>query len=153
MAHRRSRRNRAYLRRIWFLRNFLNLLNLYRAYLYRHWKHFKRLKKAIEWRNYEAICWKTFALRWNLSAVLCDNNYESVIYRFFNCQLTTTLTIIDGVPSLFLLMHDELIVDKFFVIFLPHETVLVCYLHAFLSTLQARRKLTFFLNLFNFIRK
>lgn len=146
MAHRRSRkRQRAYLLKIWYLRNFFNLLKLYRAYL--HWKYAKRLKKAVEWRTYDAICWKTFAfsnIRWNPKAsfVLMNRNYESVIYRFFGCQLTTTFNIIDGVPTIFLLMHDELVVDKTFVISLPHEIAVRNYcLHAFLSSLRARRKL------------
>lgn len=148
MVNKRSlRRHKAYLRKIWYLRNFLNLLKFYRAYL--NWKHIKRLKRAIKWHtNDGAICWKTFAIRWNLSVfndVARNNNYKNVIYWFFGCQLTTTLSVIS--PSMFRLMHDELIVDKTFVIFFTHETVWSYCLHAFLTSLRAQqqRKLFYFI--------
>jgi hypothetical protein len=133
MAHSESRRRhrRAYLRKIWYLKNFLALLKLYRSYLC--WKHFKRLKNAaIKWHTRDAICWKEFTICWNRETFppLIDN-YKTVIYRFFGGQLTTTLKFIGGMPSL-LLLYDELNVDKIFVIALTCETVWSFCLNAFL---------------------
>lgn len=139
MTLRRSRkRQKAYLRKIWYLKNFLYLLKLYRAYLY--WKYRKRRKFALEWRAYNAIGWKTFALRWNPNAYQYRGNYfKLVVYRFFGVQLSATLTVIDGTPSLFLLMYDELEFDKnTFLITFTHETVWSYCLHALLSSLATK---------------
>lgn len=144
MVNKRSqqKRHRAYLRKIWYLRNFINLLKIYRAYL--NWKHVKRLKRAIKWQTYDAICWKKFALKWN-SEIFIRNNYKNVIYRFFGCQLISTMNVIDGVLSMLLLMHDELNVDKNFVIFFTHETVWSYCLLTFFSSLRARQRKSCFI--------
>lgn len=130
-----QKRQKVYLQKIWYIKNFLNLLKFYRAYL--TWKHIKRMKRAIKWHTYNAICWKTFTLRWNPQLYYNNNNFYDdaiVIYRFFGCKLT--FNVIDG---FFLLMNDELIIDKIFVIFFTHETVWSYCLHSLLSLLRARQ--------------
>jgi hypothetical protein len=137
MTIRRTRkREKAYLRKIWYLRNFLNLLKLYRAYLY--WKYHKHRKRALKWQTHDAICWKTLEIRWHPNAYQC-RRYSFVIYRFFGSQLTATLV----APSAFLLIGDELI-DNIFMVELTHETVWSFCLHAFLSSMRAlKSKLNF----------
>lgn len=150
MTIRRTRKHqKAYLRKIWYLRNFLILLKLYRAYLY--WKYRKRRKQALKWQSHDAICSKILKIRWNPKAY--QYRYCSFpIYYFFGSQLTASLTVFNSVPSAFLLTLDELIIDKIFFITLTHETVWNYCLHAFLSSLTAQStlKILYYTNTFIF---
>lgn len=146
MTIRRTRkRQKAYLRKIWYLRNFLSLIKLYRTYLY--WKYRKRRKHALKWQSHDAICWKTFKIRWNPNAYQY-RYFSFVIFHFFGSQLTATLTVFNSVPSAFLLTLDELIIDKIFLITLTHETVWNYCLHAFLSSLATKSKEFDIVNIF-----
>lgn len=125
MSLRSRKRNRNYLRKIWYLRSLLNLLVLYRAYL--QWKFKKRRHQkqrlALGWRRYDAIAWKSSpALRLNPNIRL--PKVFTIIYHFHYCQLTATCLIRNESFSL-LIVHDELTLDKdSFAIFLSssHET-------------------------------
>lgn len=119
MTLRHSRkRDKIYLKKLYFLRNFLNLLQLYRAYL--SWKFRKRLRNvAVEWHWRPAIKWKKFrhTLTWN-SVYHQPKIYTTVIFRYYQCQLTMTFLI--NSPRLFCFIAP---IDKIFHIFSGSKTV------------------------------
>lgn len=149
MSLRSRKRNRSYLRKIWYLRNFLNLLKIYRAYL--QWKYRKRRKYAIEWLKCDAILWKIFTLRWN-PAFFSSKVYATtttVIYHFFKCQLTVTTCVISNstepFSSYYIIVDVDMSIDKFFVICLSHETR---PLREFLIALSRRKETRIFIENF-----
>lgn len=118
MKLRHSRkRDKIYLKKLYFLRNFLNLLQFYRSYL--SWKFRKRPKAAVEWHQRRAIEWKTvrFKLTWN-SVFNQQKMYTTVIFRYYQCQLTITFLI--NSPRLFSFIAP---IDKTFHIFSGRKTV------------------------------
>lgn len=92
------RRDKIYLNKLFYLRNFLNLLQLYRVYL--SWKFRKRLKRAIAWRPRPTIAWKHsgFTLAWS-SSFYQPAISTAEIFRYHDCQLTVTSVI--RMPRLF----------------------------------------------------
>lgn len=117
---RSQKRKRSYLRKIWYLRNFLSLLRIYRAYL--HWKYGRRKKKKrLTWRKYDAITWKTFSLRWSRN-FMPQKMFTVVLFRFYNCQVTATF-LISRMPFQFITIVENLSIDKVLIISLKHETV------------------------------
>lgn len=119
MSLRSQKRNRIYLRKIWYLRNFLNLLRSYRAFL--RWKYGRKKRvKRIRWRNYAPIAWKTF--KFKLHEVFKQSiEYTVVVYRYFNFRMTATC-LISNKPFKFITILDMLSLDKKFTISLRHET-------------------------------
>lgn len=118
MKLRHSRkRDKIYLKRLYFLRNFLNLLQFYRGYL--SWKFRKRPKAAVEWHQRPAIEWKNdrIKLSWN-SHFIQPKIYTTVIFRYYQCQLTMTFLI--NSPRLFSFIAP---IDKIFHIFSGRKTV------------------------------
>lgn len=114
------RRDKIYLKKLFYMRNFLNLMQLYRIYL--SWNCSKRLKRAIDWRQKS---WKNFdfTLDWNA------NFYQpaistAVIFRFHDCQLTVTSFI--KMPRLF--SFDIVAIDKTFRFSFGRETLRRNYL-------------------------
>jgi hypothetical protein len=100
MTLRHSRkRDKIYLKKLFYLRNFLNLLQFYRGYL--SWKLRKRLKNAIEWHRRKAIAWKPqITIIWHPKFYQRGIYTTEVIFRFYECQLTVTSVI--NAASLFL---------------------------------------------------
>lgn len=93
MTLRHSRkRDKIYLKKLFYLRNFLNLLQFYRVYL--GWKFRKRLRNAVDWHRRQPIAWKPIdiTIHWNPNCYQCDNA-STVIFRFYQCQLTMTFVI------------------------------------------------------------
>lgn len=86
------KRNKIYLKKLLYLRNFLNVLHLYRAFI--EWKYRKRHENALEWHRRQAITWKPRAIKiiWNPNCYHYDNN-STVILRFYRCQLTMNYVI------------------------------------------------------------
>lgn len=119
MSSRARRRNRSYIRKIWYLRHFLYLLKVYRIYL--RWKYRERQRDAIKWRNYAAIPWKIFTLRWN-AAIYLPKMYTIVIYHYYDCQMTMTCLISKEQPLSFFLV-DDFKTDKLFVISHTQDTL------------------------------
>lgn len=117
---RSRKRKRSYLRKIWYLRNFLTLLRIYRAYL--RWIYCRQKKKRITWRKYDAIMWKTFSLRWNQN-VMPQKIFTIVLFRFYNCQVTATFLISSRMPFQFITIVENMSIDKVLIISLKHETV------------------------------
>lgn len=117
MTLRHSRkRDKVYLRKLFYLRNFLNLLQVYRFYLW--WKFRKRLKLAIGWRHREAIAWKQNTIKWSKLFYQPDTD-TTVIFRCYRCQLMMTYLIKS--PRLFSFHISA--VDKIFNIFSGRETL------------------------------
>lgn len=109
MTLRHSRkRDKIYLKKLSFMRNFLNLLQLYRAYL--SWKFQKRSQRAIDWQQ------RSF--RWNFDFYQ-SNIGTVVIFRYHQCQLTMTYVI----TSLSVLSFDIAPIDKIFHISFGRETL------------------------------
>lgn len=100
MTLRHSRkRDKIYLKKLFYLRNFLNLLHVYRVYL--SWKFRKRRGKALEWHRRLAIAWKNaIIICWHPKFYQRGIYTTEVIFRYYECQLTATGVI--NVPSLFL---------------------------------------------------
>lgn len=94
------RRDKIYLKKLSYLRGFLFLLQLYRVYL--SWKFRKRARPAIGWKWREAIEWKSRGksvyIRWNPNVYQLEID-TTVIFRFYQCQLTMTYFI--NSPRLF----------------------------------------------------
>lgn len=90
------RRDKIYLKKLFYLRGFLFLLQLYRAYL--SWKFRKRARRAIGWNRREAIGWRSVNIRWNPNVYQPEID-TTVIFQFYQCQLTMTYVI--NSPRLF----------------------------------------------------
>lgn len=118
MKLRHSRkRDKIYLKKLYFLRNFLNLLQLYRGYL--SWKFRKRPKAAVEWHQRPAIEWKNVRIKLSWNSLLNQPKiYTTVIFRYYQCQLTMTFLI--NSPRLFSFIAP---IDKIFHIFSGRKTV------------------------------
>lgn len=119
MTLRHSRkRDKIYLKKLFYLRNFLNLLQVYRAYL--SWKFHKRLKHAVDWHHRREITWwgRQRTVDWNPILYLPD--IESiVIFRFYQCQLSIS----HYIKSPRLLFFDMEAADKTLQIFSERETL------------------------------
>lgn len=116
MTLRHSRkRDKIYLKKLFYLRNFLNVLQSYRAYL--SWKLRKRLKNAVDW-HHQVIAWKQATIDWNPILYLPDIE-TIVIFRFYQCQLT----ICHFIKSPRLLFFDIVAADKVVQIFSGRETL------------------------------
>lgn len=117
MKLRHSRkRDKIYLKKLYFLRNFLNLLQLYRAYL--GWKFQKRPKAALDWRPRHSVEWKNVCVKVTWSPFYKQPKiYTTVIFRYYQCQLTMTFLI--NSPRLFSFIAP---IDKTFHIFYGRET-------------------------------
>jgi hypothetical protein len=95
MTLRHSRkRDKVYLKKLCFLRSFLNVLQLYRTYL--SWNFQKHPLQPIAWPRKPAIPWRQ--LEWCSSFYHCQL-YTTVIFRFHKYQLTVTSLI--KLPRLF----------------------------------------------------
>lgn len=121
MTLRHSRkRDKTYLKKLFYLRNFLNLLQVYRLYL--SWKFRKRLKSAIklriEWKQKEEIVLKSKTIKWN-SRFYQRETETTVIFRCYRSQLMMTYLI--NSPRLFSFHISA--VDKIFHIFTGRETL------------------------------
>jgi hypothetical protein len=92
------RRDKIYLKKLFYLRNFLNLLQHYRVYL--SWKFRKRWKNAVDRK---AIAWKQH-FEWN-SNFYQPKTTATVFFRYFKCQLAMTSVIKS--PRLFWFDIDE----------------------------------------------
>lgn len=100
MTLRHSRkRDKIYLKKLFYLRNFLNLLHVYRVYL--GWKFRQRPVQAVDWHCRKAIEWKQSSslFLWH-PTFYQPAIYTIVIFRFHKCQLTVTSVIKS--PHLFL---------------------------------------------------
>lgn len=100
MTLRHSRkRDKVYLKKLFYLRNFLNLLHVYRVFL--AWKFRKRPQNALKWHRRQAIAWKRdMTIAWHPKFYQRGIHTTEVIFRFHECQLTVTRVI--NLPSLFL---------------------------------------------------
>lgn len=117
MTLRHSRkRDKVYFKKLFYLRNFLNLLQVYRVYL--GWKYRKRTRLAIDWHKRLAIEWKMLKLEWNPFFHKPKVN-TTVIFRFYQCQLTLTYLI--NSPRIF--FFDIAPVDKILSIPSGRETL------------------------------
>ena len=117
MTLRHSRkRDKIYLKKLHYLRSFLNLLQLYRNFL--SWKFRKRFKNAVDWHHRDVIAWKPSTLDWNPNFYLPDSE-TIVIFRFYQCQLTIT----HFIKSPRLLFFDIVAADKILQIFSGRETL------------------------------
>lgn len=117
MTLRHSRkRDKIYFKKLFFLRNFLNLLQVYRTYL--SWKYRKRVRTAVDWHQRCAIEWRQAILKW--SPMFHQPEFDSiVICRFRQCQLTLTYLI----NSPRVLSFDISPIDKMFHIPFGRETL------------------------------
>lgn len=116
MTLRHSRkRDKIYLKKLFYLRNFLNLLQFYRAHL--TWKLRKRLKNAVDW-HHRGIAWRQTTLDWNPTFYLPDIE-TIVIFRFYQCQLTISHCFKS--PRLF--FFDIVLADKILQIVSGRETL------------------------------
>lgn len=114
-----QKRNRIYLRRICYLRNFLNLLRIYRVYLY--WKYGRRRwMKSITWHKYDSIMWKMYTLHFNRVFEFLEE-HTVVLYRYYNFRVEAT-RLISKKPFQFITILDTLSIDKMTIISLRHET-------------------------------
>lgn len=142
MTLRHSRkRDKIYLKKLFYLRNFLNLLQFYRVYL--SWRFRKRLKFAVDWHRRGAT------LYWNTSCYHRDIE-TVVIFRYYQCQLTISY-FIKSPPLLF---FETTVADKIFHICCGRETLrrnflTVCEINEFSS----REKVLLLVNefIFNYV--
>lgn len=102
------KRDKIYLKKLFYLRNFLSLLQCYRLYL--SWKHLRRFQNRLAY-NSSALDWKcsTLKFKWN-SSVYQPQVRTTVIFRYYQCQLTITYVIM--LPCLFL--YGIVSIDKVF---------------------------------------
>lgn len=113
------KRDKAYLKKLFYLRNFLNLLQIYRTY--QSWKFRKRSQLKIAWHQREAIAWRHYSattVRWN-SELYHPRIHTTVIFRYYQCQLKITYLI--KLPCLF--CFDIGPIDKVFHILSGRETL------------------------------
>lgn len=117
MTLRHSRkRDKVYLKKVFYLRNFLNLLRIYRIYL--SWKYRKRVMLCVTWQERPALLWKEIVLKWN--PIFQQPEVDvTVICRFHQCQLTLTYLI----NSPRVLSFDIAPIDKIFHIPSGRETL------------------------------
>lgn len=85
----RRRRDKNYLKKLCYMRNFLNLLQMHRIFLSKcSWKFRKRLKSAIEW----PICSKPSTVItisvWSFLKFYQIRYGTTVIFYYYNFQLT-----------------------------------------------------------------
>lgn len=93
------KRDRIYLKKLSYLRNFLGLLQLYRVYI--AWKFRKKKNNALEWPQRKQIEWKQHVtVIWQPEFYRRGVHSTEVIFRFHNCQLTVTR--VDNASNLFL---------------------------------------------------
>lgn len=112
MTLRHSRkRDKIYLKQLFFLRNFLNLLQLYRGWKFRNCPN---ATCAVKWQR----CHPT--LEWNSNFYLPAIS-TTVIFRFYRCQLTATSVIKS--PRLFFLDTVSIDDDNAFDISFGRETL------------------------------
>lgn len=121
MSLRSRKHNRSYLRKLWFLRNFLYLLRSYRIFL--RWKRSKRKRlKRLVWITREAILWKTF--QFSFCRIFEGHKiYTVVLYRYFNFQVTATC-LISFKPFKLITILDAVSIDNVYSISLGKSAIL-----------------------------